>query len=62
MLNLNTGSNFTKTAFLFNGRKYVPFYYWSKIYPILLLVDNMSTLFIGRKYVRQKCVRGKYVR
>ena len=39
-----------KSIFL-NGQKYVPFYYWSKICPILLLVKNMS-----RKYVRRKNV------
>ena len=34
---------------------------WSKICPILLLVENMSTSFSGRKNVRRKSVRRKSV-
>ena len=33
---------------------------WSKICPILLLVENMSTSFSGRKNVRRKSVPVRY--
>ena len=34
---------------------------WSKICPILLLGENMSTLFSGRKNIRRKHVHRKNV-